>query len=164
MFQIIFWGSRRPKNWTQALVSRSWIFWIYPWVRHQGKLESRVLPRSKRTNEMPAHIQLDSMLSGTSLPSVFLSGPQEETDDGRPLLSCKEETHKAEHLLLEAKLINIVIENLFFPLLWSPCFWMTFPSPDRKFNLFWQKWFFYWLDSPTPKKDMLNILKPNNWK
>lgn len=64
---------------------------------------------------MPAHIQLDSMLSGTSLPSVFLSGPQEETDDGRPLLSCKEETHKAEHLLLEAKLINVVIENLFFP-------------------------------------------------
>lgn len=135
MFQIIFWGSRRPKNWTQALVSRSWIFWIYPWVRHQGKLESRVLPRSKRTNEMPAHIQLDSMLSGTSLPSVFLSGPQEETDDGRPLLSCKEETHKAEHLLLEAKLINVVIENLFFPSSVVPMFLDDLPFSWQEIQL-----------------------------
>lgn len=163
MFQIIFWGSRRPKNWTQALVSRPWIFWLYPWVRHQRKLESRVLPRSKRTNEMPARPTWSHALRDLAT-SVFLSGPQGETDDGRPLLSCKEETHKAEHLLLDAKLINIFIENLVFHLLWSPCFWMTFPSPDRKFNLFWQKWFFYWLDFPTPKKDMLNILQPNDWK
>lgn len=67
------------------------------------------------------HIQLDGKCSGILLSSVFLPGPQEEADDGRPLLPCKEETQKEEHLLLDANLINIFIENVSFHVLWSPC-------------------------------------------
>lgn len=118
MLKVVFWCSGRPKNWTQVLASRSWKFWAQEWVRHQEKFESRVFPRSKRTNEMLHIAPYGTWWGDLTIIRVFLSGPQEEADVSGPLLLCEE----FQVLRLYANLINIFREFIF------PCSAVTRPS------------------------------------